>query len=559
MNDAPPPIIAQIEALRVKYGESLPDRAHHLRELWAAIEDGADREEGLIELQRAAHNLAGSGATFGFAGVGEVARSIERLLESTDGSIGFPSDEDRVAIEALLDRLEQASTAPPQTLEISAATQPDDSGKVGGKEIFLVEDDADLARDMAKEIARAGYAVTLFPTLESIQEGLAKRGPGAIIMDLSIFGENPVPSETIARIRGIWDPPPPVVFLSPKNDFASRLNAVRAAAAYFPKPVDMGLLVEQLDRLTGQSRTASSRILIIDDDPAMAEYYASLLEAAGMITRTLKDPLAAMEQIIEFTPDLILIDLYMPGCSGLELAQVIRQQSAYIAIPLVFLSSENREEKQLSAISIGGDAFLTKPVSNAQLVASVSNRAERARQVRSLMSRDSLTGLLNHANIKQQLSLEVSRARRSGDKFVFVMIDIDHFKRVNDSHGHPTGDQVIHSLAQMLSRRLRKSDVIGRYGGEEFAVILLDTDKYEARAIIDDIAQKFANLTHSGGGGKFSVTFSSGIAEFPDFASDKQLNNAADKALYQAKHRGRNCVVLAQLEPKGKENRAKSA
>ena len=112
---------------------------------------------------------------------------------------------------------------------------------------------------------------------------LAKRGPGAIIMDLSIFGENPVPSETIARIRGIWDPPPPVVFLSPKNDFASRLNAVRAAAAYFPKPVDMGLLVEQLDRLTGQSRTASSRILIIDDDPAMAEYYASLLDRKSVV------------------------------------------------------------------------------------------------------------------------------------------------------------------------------------------------------------------------------------------------------------------------------------
>ena len=559
MNDAPPAIDAQIEALRIKYGESLPDRAHQLRELWAAIEDGAEGEEGLIELQRAAHTLAGSGATFGFVGVGEAARSIEQALESTDGSIGFPSAENRVAIEALIDRLEQASTAPPQTLEICASTQPGDSGKIGGKEIFLVEDDAELARDMAKEIARAGYSVTLFSTLESIEEGLAKRGPGAIIMDLSIFGENPAPSETIARIRGKWDPPPPVVFLSPKNDFSSRLNAVRAAAAYFPKPVDMGQLVEQLDRLTGRSRAASSRILIIDDDPAMAEYYASLLKAAGMITRTLKDPLAAMEQIIEFNPDLIVIDLYMPGCSGLELAQVIRQQSAYIAIPLVFLSSEDREEKQLSAISIGGDAFLTKPVSNAQLVASVSNRAERARQVRSLMSRDSLTGLLNHANIKEQLSLEVSRAKRSGDKFVFVMLDIDNFKQVNDSHGHPTCDQGIHSLAQMLSRRLRKSDVIGRYGGEEFAVILVDTDRYKARAIIDDIRQSFANLAHSGGGGRFSVTFSSGIAEFPDFASDKQLNNAADKALYQAKHRGRNCVVLAQLEPNTKENRAKGA
>ena len=552
MNNAKPSIDAQNEALRVKYGKALPGRAHHLRDLWADIEGGADRENNLVELHRAVHALAGSGATFGFLGVSEAARSIEVLLESSVVSIGYPSAETIVTIEALLDRLEKESRVEPRRHDIGAAIQPDGSSpvkKVGKKEIFLVENDAMLARDLAKEIAHTGYAVTIFSDLDMLEESLAKRCPGAIIMDIALFGENAPPAETIARLSRFWDKPTPVVFLSLKNDFDSRLNAVRAgAAAYFPKPVDMDQLVEQLDKLTGQSQSAPYRILVIDDDPAMAEYYASLLEAAGMITKTLCDPMAAMEQIIEFTPDLILTDLYMPGCSGLELAQVIRQQSAYAAIPLVFLSSESREDMQLSAIRIGGDAFLTKPVSNAQLVASVANRAERARTVRSLMVRDGLTGLLNHSNIKEQLSLEVTRSRRNAVKFAFVMIDIDHFKRVNDSHGHPTGDQVIHSLAQMLSRRLRKSDVIGRYGGEEFAVILVDTDRHKAQTIIGDIRRSFADIAHDGSDRKFSVTFSSGIAEFPDFASDEQLNHAADRALYEAKHQGRNRVVLAQLE-----------
>ena len=280
----------------------------------------------------------------------------------------------------------------------------------------------------------------------------------------------------------------------------------------------------------------------------MATYYAAVLEAAGMITNTLFDPMATMERIIEFSPDLILTDLYMPGCSGLEPAQVIRQQIAYAAIPLVFLSSEKREEKQFSAIILGGDAFLTKLVSDSQLVASVTSRAERSRMLRSLMVRDSLTGLLNHSNIKQQLSLEVNRASRTCAKFAFVMLDIDYFKQVNDSYGHPTGDRVIKSLSQMLSRRLRKTDVIGRYDGEEFAVILVDTDRHEALKIIDGIRQGFANITHQSGNQKFSVTFSCGIAEFPDFDSDERLNDAADRALYEAKHRGRNRVVLARKE-----------
>ena len=144
----------------------------------------------------------------------------------------------------------------------------------------------------------------------------------------------------------------------------------------------------------------------------------------------------------------------MPGCSGLELAQVIRQQRAYDAIPLVFLSSENCPEKQLAAIGLGGDAFLTKPVSDHQLIASITSRAERSRMVRSLMVRDSLTGLFNHAHIKEQLSLEASRAARAGANFSFVMLDIDHFKQVNDSYGHPTGDRVIQSLSQMLMHQL---------------------------------------------------------------------------------------------------------
>lgn len=537
---------AQMEALRENYQLALPARVNQVRQLWTAFRDNPKGDMDVAELLRAVHSLAGSGATFGFSGISDTARSLEELLHSADRQAVDLCADTIDRFDALLDRLEQEATRqapPPPDCDPAPPTL---ESKVARREIFLVENDTVEAREIAMEIAHSGYSVTLFPTLDKLGDSLARRRPGAIVMDMAILNAQSTPLEMIAGISKIGNPPTPVVVLSRKNDFESRLQAVRAgAAAYFPKPVEISLLVEELDKLTGHEEQAPYRILIIEDDPPMAVYFASVLEAAGMIVETLFDPMAAMERIIDFSPELILTDLYMPGCSGIELAQVIRQQSAYAAIPLVFLSSENREEKQFSAIAKGGDAFLTKPVSDKQLISAVTSRVERSRLIRSLMVRDSLTGLLNHSYIKDHLSIEVNRISRTGGKFTFVMIDIDLFKHVNDTYGHPTGDRVIKSLSQMLTRRLRKSDMIGRYGGEEFAVILVNTDQHKARDIMNGIRLDFAARTHNNGDKQFTVTFSCGIAECPAFATDELLNDAADKALYEAKHAGRNCVVLA--------------
>ena len=240
-----------------------------------------------------------------------------------------------------------------------------------------------------------------------------------------------------------------------------------------------------------------------------------------------------------------MTDLYMPGCNGFDLARVIRQQNSYAAIPLVFLSSERREDQQISAMSLGGDAFLTKPVGAEQLISSIISRAERSRTLRSMMMRDGLTGLLNHSHLKEQLAIEIDRARRANAYLAFVMLDIDDFKAVNDTYGHPTGDRVLKSLAQVLTRRLRKTDIIGRYGGEEFAIILVNTTGERAHAIVDDIRDRFSKISQRHEDQRFTVTFSGGVAEFSRFTTGESLSNTADAALYEAKNGGRNQIVLA--------------
>jgi diguanylate cyclase (GGDEF)-like protein len=240
------------------------------------------------------------------------------------------------------------------------------------------------------------------------------------------------------------------------------------------------------------------------------------------------------------------MDMYMPGCTGEELAKVIRQQEAYVSVPIVFLSTETDTGRQLAAMQIGGDDFLTKPIRPEHLVSAVAARVHRYRVLRSYMERDSLTGLLNHTRLKEQLEVEVKRARRQGRSLAFVMIDIDRFKLVNDTYGHPTGDRVIKSLSHLLQQRLRRTDIIGRYGGEEFAVILTDTDGPTAIKLLDEIRAAFAQVRQQADGGEFSVTFSGGVAELSRFDSAADLGSAADRALYQAKREGRNRVREAR-------------
>ncbi len=194
---------------------------------------------------------------------------------------------------------------------------------------------------------------------------------------------------------------------------------------------------------------------------------------------------------------------------------------------------------------IGADEFLTKPISPERLVSAVSIRAERFRRLRSMMLRDSLTGLLNHTTTKEQLSIELSRMRRSGLSLAFALIDLDHFKSVNDTYGHPIGDQVLKTMSNMLKQRLRMTDIIGRYGGEEFAVALPDVSPSNAMVVLDKVREAFAQIQQIHSGGEFTVTLSCGVAMFPDFDDVPSLTEAADQALYEAKSKGRNRVVLA--------------
>lgn len=413
--------------------------------------------------------------------------------------------------------------------------------------VYIALDDSQMAEQISSQITCFGFHDHLFTTKNTFQEAIAIRRPDFIIMDMDFCQKTLNGAKLIEELQQKQKRALPVLFISQNDTLEARLASVRAQGkAFLTTPIDMAQLIEKIQSSTYREQTEPYRILIVEDSRAQAYFVATTLNNAGMITEVVHDPFQLMKTVIDFRPELILMDIYLPKCTGIELANVIRQQDAYVGVPIVFLSSEQDLSRQLHAMMLGGDDFLTKPITPEHLVSAINSRASRSRIIRGYMMRDSLTGLLNHTYLLEQLEIELSRCQRQGLPLCFAMIDIDHFKEVNDTYGHPVGDRVIKSLSHLLSQRLRKTDTIGRYGGEEFAVILPNTDLDSSYRIIEEIRQSFEDLKHYAGETIFRATFSAGIASMQQH-STRLLTETADHALYQAKSSGRNIIHLAAI------------
>ncbi len=531
---------AQLDALRQSFIEQLPKRLDTLEshlQKWCQTWD----ESARVEFHRAVHSLVGAGATFGCEALSNVTRTLEQQLVSVDLA------RDLDVVEAMLQQVRVAIQQVGQEVdcedfELPAAAVPRTSRC--GRVVYLLEDAEKSGENLAIKLEHFGYKIDLFVSASDLTAATRIQRPAAIIAEIVLLEGGVAGIDVIKAINAEQAESIPTIFISDCCDFEVRLESIRAGGrAYFKKPLSIEPLVDMLDELTTIEEVQSYRILIVDDSRSQATYYASLLGQAGMETELVTDPQQVLEAIKAFSPELVLMDMYMPYCSGVELALMIRQQPAYLGLPIVFLSAETDRNIQLDAMSMGGDDFLLKPIKPINLIKSVSIRAERYRGLGLRMSEDSLTGLLNHRRVMEALTQEVARISRHGGCASFAMLDIDHFKWVNDHHGHAMGDRVIKSLARLLKQRLRNIDVIGRYGGDEFAVIMPETPLAVAVRVMDEVRQGFAELLHHAGGQDISVTLSGGLAAAPAIGDVDKLRETADQMLCQAKYKGRNQVV----------------
>ena len=539
-------LAAELSRLRADYLVHLVVRINAIGDAMDQVAHGAGGTvAGLEAIRFEAHKVAGSGAMFGFDGLSETAREVETRAGALIDADGKPSAADRAVLAGLVDRLKIVAwkvRAEPAAKPESAVAAADHAQPLKARNVLLIEPDRAVAEEIVVGLSGFGFSVRRVPNLAEPIEFDCETFAAILVA----LGDDD-PEQLFGALGRLECKSCPRIALSAQRDLPTRLVAVRAGVdAFLFKPVTVGKLVDVLDRLMSTEDMEPYRVMVIDDDPSVAGFVDVVLRGAGMITTVITDPMVALDRLDEFSPELILLDLNMPGCNGEELASVIRQQENLAGISIVFLSGEVDPVRRLEALRRGADDFLAKPIHADDLIAAVRTRVQRFRLLRNLMIRDSMTGLVNHSTFWDAMETEVARARRSGEPLSLAVLDIDHFKRVNDTHGHGVGDMVIKGFARLLQQAVRQSDHVGRLGGEEFGIALTGADAETAATICNRIRESFAKIQYASDEGPFSVTMSGGIATFPGIDSAGALYKAADAALYAAKIGGRNRIVVSE-------------
>jgi len=308
----------------------------------------------------------------------------------------------------------------------------------------------------------------------------------------------------------------------------------------------------------------TSKILVVDDSRAQLDWLVQVLEKEGYVVHTALDGKDAIRKVRTEAPDLVLLDMVLPDMSGLEVLRLIKPSDEQQFLPVIIQSSKSDIDSKVEGLRIGAHDFLVKPFAEQELVARcatmlrIKQLQERLRDAQRKLEEqsitDGLTGLKNRRFFDERLHEEFRRAQRYGDTLSLIMIDLDHFKDVNDRHGHQAGDVVLRDAAALIRASIRDPDICARYGGEEFAVILPKTHMSGALAVAEriwkELGAKEYLLPQAGGPAKIRVTASIGIAFYPskDISSGELLVRFADQALYNAKRGGRNSICLYQAQ-----------
>jgi two-component system, cell cycle response regulator len=306
-----------------------------------------------------------------------------------------------------------------------------------------------------------------------------------------------------------------------------------------------------------------ARLLFVEDSPSQGSQTKLDLEQLGYEVRWVKSGIEALKWARQDPPDLIVLDVVMEDLDGFAVCRWLKLHTATRDIPIIMLTVRAEIDDKVHGLQVGADDYLPKPFSKreleARIFAALRNKTtqtelvERNRQLESMLHHveslaitDPLTGIFNRRRFADVLRREVAVTRRYKNCLSLLMIDLDHFKTVNDRFGHDAGDEVLRAVAAALTSGLREVDLAARYGGEEFAIVMPQTSKANALIVAQRIAGQIAFLEHSFQGETIMLTASMGIADIADLkvVDAENLVKAADIALYEAKRAGRNKIVL---------------
>ncbi len=310
------------------------------------------------------------------------------------------------------------------------------------------------------------------------------------------------------------------------------------------------------------NRPARWRVLVVDDEPTQRLITTRLLERAGFDVDTADNGKAALARLAEYSYPLLITDWEMPEMDGVALCRAVRSAAVDGYVYTILVTSRHSTEHVVAGLQAGADDFLTKPVLEPELLARLNTgkrivtleRSLRAANEdnRRLSITDPLTGAFNRRHLMAQLPAEIERSVRYAHALSLVMCDVDHFKRINDSHGHQAGDTVLAAVVAAIRANVRATDWVARYGGEEFVIVLPETRYANALAVAESLRLAMARLSIEHHGQVLSLTVSFGVtgwdAAVPAGSVVDDMVARCDAGLYESKAAGRNRVTGQRMD-----------
>lgn len=525
-----------------KNREVLLHRMDSIAAFCAALPASASDQDARSAAAADAHKLAGSLGMFGLSEGTSLAREIEHHVNDDPVEALLVADIPTLAVR-LRGMIE------------SFQVEVESDAPVRRYRLLVAESDDAVANGILAAAEKRGMQGRIVGDMEAARRLLRADRFDLLVLDLGtaeLSGDGFVDNSAddirdLIMSRSEMQ----VLALTSADTFEDRVTAAQVGAhGFLPKTVPVTEIVDTCERLL-DLQTTKFKVLLVDDDVTILTHVKLLLEQHSIHVSSISDPRTFWSVLEETTPDLVVLDLEMPGLSGLELCRAVRNDRHWNRLPVVFLSANCDPQTVTEIFSAGADDFVSKPIIDIELTTRVRNRLDRDRLSRNLSDFDQLTGVRNRRSSNVVIANYLRLARRHTLPLSLAVIDLDKFKRVNDTYGHQAGDDVLQHLGSLLRQSFRSEDVVARWGGEEFVIAMFAMRRADAIERMANVLEALeAHEFESSPGTRFRVSFSAGLAEFPEDGADlHSLYRIADEALYRAKDAGRRRIYACTSTP----------
>ncbi len=410
-----------------------------------------------------------------------------------------------------------------------------------GRRIFHLSDGQALSGELDQRLEAVSYALEILESPDELKEMLRALSPNLVLVDASFLNEIESVGQVVRSARTRASHRIALMALSASADVALRLRAMRAGAdSFISLPATAVDVLARINELVDADAAEPFRVMIIEDDRSQALFAESILRKAGMETIAVMDPLSALESLDGFDPELILMDLYMPDCDGMELTTLIRERERFINTPIVFLSGEHDTDKRFDALSAGGDDYLEKPIRPKYLISAVTNRVRRARavnrRVQAQNPRDPVTGLYDRAYVIDRISETQAGDENATNLGGILFQIIDGAQAIRERIGLSAFDTLISQAGALLASLLAGTDLASRYGDTSFLILAPGRAEQDLTRFGEDVRTRFEKHVFEVGDKSLSLAISVGISTFAQgWADAGTMLNAAERACAQAR------------------------